>query len=74
MSEDFHPPNRGDFARPYHTTSGMPDWFFYASFIVVFVVGILVWRAIRKDEKSGLTKSEREQRALADLLKVRKEK
>lgn len=73
LDQEFSLPGRSG-GSPFHVTTGMPDWIFYVSFVLVISLCIAVSMAMRKERRLGLTKAEREQKAIESLLKIDKRK
>ena len=72
-NQEFSLPGRSG-GSPFHVTTGMPDWIFYASFVLVVLFSIAVLLAMRKERRLGWTKAERERKAIESLLKMDKMK
>ncbi len=69
-SEGFSVPGRNG-GSPFHITTGMPDWVFYTAFMCVVIFSGIIWYAIKKDKRAGLTDKEREAEAIRFLLHSR---
>lgn len=46
-------PSKSDFAMPYHTNTGVPDWVFYVFLAFCLYVAVRVWIELRRDRKAA---------------------